>query len=120
MRAETRAHLDEVLGVREALESLSPAAVGPLLGEIRVTLLHGIKRLARGGHDQSWTHCDTEILQSAGEVSAGFPMLLQRLAPRLDGLAKRLASDGATFLDFGVGAALLSIEVVRLWPTRGW
>ena len=116
---EVRAHLDEVLtalGVREAIDGLSPAAARPLLGEIRVALLHGIERVTRGALDAGWKHTEPGMLQAAGDVSAGFPALLQRIIPRLHGLASRLDVEDARFLDVGVGVAALSIEMARLWP----
>jgi SAM-dependent methyltransferase len=58
-----------------------------------------------------------EILQSAGEASAAFPLVLkQAIAPRLEGLANRLESNDGAFLDVGVGVAGLSIAMARLWP----
>ena len=49
--------------------------------------------------------------------SAGFSrLLLKRIAPQLEGLADRLASPDAAFLDVGVGVAALSIAMVRQWP----
>jgi ubiquinone/menaquinone biosynthesis C-methylase UbiE len=39
------------------------------------------------------------------------------VAFHLPGLAERLGSPGASFLDVGVGVGALSIEMARLWPT---
>ena len=116
--SEVRAHLDEVLtalGVREAVDGLSPAAARPILGEIRVALLHGIERVTRAAPDAGWKHTEPRMLQAAGDASAGFPALLQRLIPHLGGLADRLDGEDARFLDVGVGVAALSIEMARLW-----
>ena len=41
---------------------------------------------------------------------------MQRLAPGLDGLVQRLSSPDGRFLDVGVGVAILSIEMCRVWP----
>jgi SAM-dependent methyltransferase len=104
----------EALGAGQAVAELPPAALRPLLGEIRMTLLHGLARLEGGG--PGWSPADPATLQAAGEVSAGFPALLQRLVPQLDGLASRLAGGTGTFLDVGVGVAALAVEMARLWP----
>jgi SAM-dependent methyltransferase len=103
------------LGLRDALAGVTAVSARPLLGEIRMALFHGLRRLAPC-QSPGWSPGEPAVLQAAGDVSAGFPALLQRLVPRLDGLAGRLASDGASFLDVGVGAGVLAVEMVRLWP----
>lgn len=93
------------------------AALRPLLGAIRLELLLGA-RLALGQVGEGWTPADPVLLQAAGDVSAGFPALLDTwLMPRLTGLDARLAAPGAAFLDVGTGVAAMAIEMARRWPT---
>jgi hypothetical protein len=114
-----RARLDAVLdslGVRDAVDGLGPAEIGPILASVRVDLLSGAK-LASRAEAPGWAHVEPALLEAAGDVSAGFPSLLKaRIAPRLDGLAERLEARGAAFLDIGTGVAALSIAMARRWP----
>jgi SAM-dependent methyltransferase len=61
-------------------------------------------------------HTDTSILQGGGELTAGFANVLPQLLPMLDGLAQRLGTPGAAFLDVGTGVARLAIAMARKWP----
>jgi SAM-dependent methyltransferase len=115
-----RPALEEVLdalGVRERVQELSPEAIRPILGEMRTALLAAAARISSDAPSVGWKPDDPRMLQAAGDVSAGFPALLGRFAPLLDGLSTRLQGDGACFLDVGVGVAALAIEMARLWPT---
>jgi len=50
-------------------------------------------------------------------VSAALPARLAgEVVPSLDGLAERLTSPGARFLDVGTGVAVLAVEMARRWP----
>lgn len=104
------------LGIGGAVEEAAPAAIRPLLGEVMVAFHQGIHRLGPAGGGHGWTPDDPALMQAAGDVSAGFPAVLQRFIPQLDGLAARLDAEGATFLDVGVGVAALAIEMARLRP----
>ncbi len=112
-------HVDAVLDaleVRELIEGLSPVELQPMLAEIRLTMLQGVKLLYEGTREAGWADTDPDILQAAGETSAGFAgVLKQVIAPRLPGLSERLEAPGS-FLDVGVGVAGLSIAMARLWP----
>jgi 2-polyprenyl-3-methyl-5-hydroxy-6-metoxy-1,4-benzoquinol methylase len=117
---EARACIDEVLaelGVRDAVSELDAAAARPLLGHIRMTFLQGSSRVTGIGGAPGWRPLDEVLLQAAGDVSAGFPEMLDRVLSSLDGLPDRLASPGACFLDVGAGVAALAIEMARRWPT---
>lgn len=113
-------HVDAVLdalGARELIEGLSPVELPPVLAEIRLTMLQGAKLLYGATREAGWADTDPDILQAAGETSAGFAGVLQGvIASRLPGLSERLAASGS-FLDVGVGVAGLSIAVARLWST---
>jgi 2-polyprenyl-3-methyl-5-hydroxy-6-metoxy-1,4-benzoquinol methylase len=109
-------HLLAALGADKMLDEVDPAELRPILAEIRMTLLQDAKLLL-SPTSAGWTHTEAEILQSTGEASAAFPLLLnQTIAPRLEGLAKRLESTDGAFLDVGVGVGGLSIAMARLWP----
>jgi SAM-dependent methyltransferase len=106
----------DALGLREALDQLPAAEAAPMLGQIRVFALTNAK-LFSAPPGEGWTHAEPEILQAAGDASAGFPAALRaRIAPALDGLAGTLSRPGAAFLDIGVGVASLSIAMARSWP----
>ena len=121
LEPELRAHVEDIvtaLGASEALRDTSSSELQPLLGEIRAFAMTNIQLLFAATRRAGWTHSAPEILQAAGDVSIAFPRALQRsIAPHLPGLAERLASPGASFLDVGVGVGALSIEMARLWPT---
>ncbi len=113
--------VDEVLeaaGVKDLTKGMSTAELGVLLAEIRFNMLLDAKLLAPAAHPLAWTYNETEILRAGGEISAGFALALRdTIAPRLEGLEKRLASQDGAFLDVGVGVAGLAIAVARLWPS---
>ena len=99
-----------VLGVRDIIGSLSESDSATLLAGIRTDLFTAATALRGTSPVSGWTHVKADLLQSAGDVSAGFPrLLLTRIAPQLEGLVDRLASPDAAFLDVGVGVAALSI-----------
>jgi SAM-dependent methyltransferase len=105
----------DALEARELLDGLSPLELQPVLAEIRLTLLQGA-RLLEGIPEPGWAYTDPDILQAAGETSAGFAAELEQvIAPHLPGLSERLEASGR-FLDVGVGVAGLSIAMARLWP----
>lgn len=117
---DLRPHIEEIvtmLGVREALADVAPEQLRPLLGEIRALALTNSRLLFAATRHSGWAHSELEILHAAGEVSCAVPRMLQRSMAHLPGLAERLASPGASFLDVGVGVGALSIEMARLWPT---
>jgi 2-polyprenyl-3-methyl-5-hydroxy-6-metoxy-1,4-benzoquinol methylase len=106
-----------ILGIDAELEGVSSEALVALLAEIRLTFLQGVKLLYSSTLQPGWTHTEEELLQSQGQASAAFAPMFQRVViPRLDGLAVRLESPTASFLDVGVGVAALSIAMARLWP----
>jgi precorrin-6B methylase 2 len=106
-----------VLGVRDIIGNLSESDSATLLAGIRTDLFTAATALRGTSPVSGWTHVKADLLQSAGDVSAGFPrLLLTRIAPQLEGLVDRLASPDAAFLDVGVGVAALSIGMVRQWP----
>lgn len=116
-----QARVDEVLdalGARHLVERADPAELRPVLGGIRTELFLGARLVSEAPPGAAWSSTDPAVLQAAGEVSAAFPAALGRsVAPRLDGLAERLAAPDAAFLDVGVGVAAMAVEMVRRWPS---
>lgn len=116
-----RSAIDEVIdsqGWRAAIDAISPAEMPPVLAAIRSDLLIGPKFAAGASvAAPGWAHTEDDLLQSFGEVSAGFPRLFRaRILPEMSGLAERLAAPGASFLDIGTGVAALTIAMARDWP----
>jgi len=116
-----RSHVEAVLstlGMADAVENLPAAEITPMLGQIRTFALANAKLLFSVTRGTGWNHVEPELLQAAGDASAGFPERLKAgVAPNLEGLSARLATPGAAFLDIGVGVAALSIAMARAWPT---
>jgi 2-polyprenyl-3-methyl-5-hydroxy-6-metoxy-1,4-benzoquinol methylase len=108
----------DALGMRESLENANASQLVPVLAEIQMAGFQLQKAFGATPEKSGWTHSDQTILKNAGEVSMFFPHILkQLLMPRLTGLAERLDSPDAAFLDIGVGIAAMSIEMARLWPS---
>jgi 2-polyprenyl-3-methyl-5-hydroxy-6-metoxy-1,4-benzoquinol methylase len=108
-------HVLGALGAGEVLEDVSPAELKPLLAEIRMMLLQGAK-LVLDKASTGWSHTESEILRSTGEANVAFPRLLKQNLPLHEGLAERLESPDAAFLDVGVGVGAISIGMARTWP----
>lgn len=115
-----QARVDDVLaavGAEGALRDAAPGELRSLLGEIRTFTLTNAKLMFAGSRGSGWSHGEPELLDAAGDVSAGVPHTLKgAIAPELEGLGERLDKSGAAFLDVGVGVAAMSIEMARLWP----
>jgi hypothetical protein len=115
-----RPHVEAVLsahGIAGTPDSLATAEIVPMLGQIRTFALANAKLLFAASRSGGWSHTDPELLQAAGDASAGFPQRLKSvLAPQLEGLSARLASPDAAFLDIGVGVAALSMAMAATWP----
>jgi len=107
-----RPYVDEVVAALGAVIDAAPAELAPIVGEIRATALVNAKLVLAATRPGT----EAELLQAAGDVSAGFLQLFRRLAVELDGLAARLQRPGAAFLDVGVGVGVLACEVARTWP----
>lgn len=118
--SEVQAALDEVvaaLGLTDALESASPGELAAALAPIRALFLQANDLLTDPARAPGWSYTDADVLESLGRTSAGFAGVLQdTVAPQLDGLEERLAAEGASFLDVGVGVAGLAIAMAGQWP----
>jgi precorrin-6B methylase 2 len=112
--------VDEVLmalGVKDSLNNVNPAELRTLLAQIRVFSLTSSKLLFAASRGAGWNHLEPEMLESAGDASAGFPARLRAvIAPQLEGLAEKLDAPGSWFLDVGVGVGAVAIEMARTWP----
>lgn len=105
------------LGAADALTGITADEARPLLAEIRTMSAVDAKLLDANTRSTAWNYTDTQILEGAGAMSAGFVgPLSQVLLPTLDGALERLARPGSTFLDVGVGVGGLAIAAARKWP----
>jgi SAM-dependent methyltransferase len=104
-------------GALQALEGTAPAEVAPLLAELRHFWALDNDFLTTPGRAPGWTYADTYVLQSGGEITEGFPRVLPRFLPQLEGLGARLEASDASFLDIGTGVGRLSIAMARKWPS---
>ncbi|MEO8179927.1 MAG: class I SAM-dependent methyltransferase [Deltaproteobacteria bacterium] len=105
------------LGAEGLLADVSAQEALPLLAELRVVFALDAKLLHTERRVSGWRHTEPEVLQAAGDTSAGFVQMLARgVVPQLDGLSARFECPDATFLDVGVGVASLSIAVAQKWP----
>jgi SAM-dependent methyltransferase len=107
----------DALDARELVDALPLAELPALLGELR-TFAATHERLAGAvPASPGWAPLEPALLQAAGDASAGLAGHIQRsIAPALDGLMARLASPGASFLDVGAGAGVLSTQMALTWP----
>lgn len=107
----------DALGVRDSLGALPPGELRALLAEVRVFASSHRQLAAPRPPELGWAPACPVLIQAAGDATAGVPRLLERtIAPRLAGLAERLGTRGARFLDVGAGAGALSIQMARTWP----
>jgi precorrin-6B methylase 2 len=107
----------ETLGVRESIATLPLGELRPQLPERQVFAASHRQLGALRPPEPGWAPACPALIQAAGDVSAGLPRFLERaVVPRLAGLAERLGTRGARFLDIGTGAGALSIQMARTWP----
>jgi len=106
----------DALGAKALVSELSPPELSAALAEIRMTLNQGGKLLYPPARTRGWSHMDAEMLQAAGDTSAGFAMTCkQMVVPKLAGLAERLEA-GGVFLDVGTGVGAFAMAMARNWP----
>jgi SAM-dependent methyltransferase len=106
------------------VEAAVPLLVQPLRSivpaDVRSTLMQGLSFLdsAQGERPRvGWRHQDERVLRGQGEGSAMIVRMLQRrVVPELEGLAERIGTDDARFLDIGVRVAALAVEMCRTFP----
>jgi precorrin-6B methylase 2 len=108
----------DAIGCRDAVGSLAPDEALPVLAAIRADLLTGPKLMSgTTAPKPGWAHQEDDILQTFGDVSAGFPRHFRaRILPQLDALSDALSRPGARFLDIGTGVAALAIAMAKDWP----
>lgn len=117
---EVQRRIDQVLrnlGLDDDVQQADLGALSALLAEIRSAFLLNLKQLDAPGR-QGWTHVEEELLQSQGLASAAFaPMFQRSVVSKLEGLAARLQSPDASFLDVGVAVAAFSTAMAKLCPS---
>lgn len=95
--------------------------IGRLLAELRTTLYQSgdlVDRAKRRTLASGWMHTDLELLHAQGVAGrAGARALAEQGVPFLAGLADRLNSPSASFLDVGIGVGIIAIEMCRVYPT---
>jgi SAM-dependent methyltransferase len=104
------------VGALSALEGVSPADLGPFIAEIRHFWTVDDQLVQSQVSATGWSYTEASLLEAGGKATEGFPNVLPRLLPHLDGLGERLASGGA-FLDVGTGVGCLSIAMARRFPS---
>ena len=116
---ELAARLDAVLdalGIREAVDELSPPEMAGLASLFEGYLAQATD-LVVTPRRAGWDHDQSSILMTQGNMSALLAGIFQRhVLPRLDGAADSLDQPGASFLDIGAGVAALSVAICRTWP----
>jgi SAM-dependent methyltransferase len=104
----------EVLG--EDADAAAPE-VAAVVGMTRTLLAQSAELVADPGRAPGWQHADPQILQGTGKMSTAIAGAIGAAAAKdLDGLAERLASSDARFLDVGTGTAWLAIALAQMFP----
>ena len=106
------------LGLDGAIDGAAPGELRALLTQIRsFSHLNG-ELLRAEGRRPGWHHTDPDFLHEFASLTRAMPTGLRcKIAPSLDGLAARLDSTDASFLDVGVGVGVLAIEMARTFPS---
>jgi SAM-dependent methyltransferase len=74
------------------------------------------RRSRAGSLAPGWAHRDPDLLVAQGETAGLFRLAAEHVLPSLEGLADRLGSPGARFLDVGAGVGVLSRELCLVYP----
>lgn len=92
-----------------------------LLAELRSEQMQAqdlVERASGGAAVEGWRFVDEKQLEAQGVAGAGFArILVERIAPTLDGLAARLAGERPRFLDVGTGVAAFAAALCRMIPS---
>jgi precorrin-6B methylase 2 len=108
----------------ECVDALQPMltgnAIAPLLADLRTTLHQSrdlVDRAKRRMLSAGWVHTDPELLHAQGVSGrGGARAMAEQGVPFLPGMAERLNSPSATFLDVGIGVGVIAIEMCRVYP----
>jgi SAM-dependent methyltransferase len=112
----------ELLGAIAAeLLGEDPNASGPeaaaVVGMARTLLAQSAELIGDPARPPGWEHADPQVLQGSGKMSTAIAgAVAAAAAADLDGLGKRLAEPGATFLDVGTGTAWLALALAQAYP----
>ncbi len=91
-----------------------------LSADLRATYLQTedlIRSSKRKNAAMGWQFTDPDLLNAVGDVSGrGGAGIAGRMTAALEGLAERMRSPSASFLDVGIGVGALSIALCRHFP----
>ncbi len=112
---------ERVAGVVQAmgldLSTVSPERAAQLAGLGGGLLAQSANLSARPEAPETWNVVDASVLDGLGAASAPFAVQIKdAVAPRLEGLSRRLSGE-ATILDVGAGVAALSVALATVFPT---
>jgi hypothetical protein len=97
-----------------------PPMRATMIGDVRANLMQALAFLDTASANEQrggWHHTSRALLEAQGDSSAMLAGIFKmHLVPCLDGLAARLESQGARFLDVGVGVASLAMGMCRAFP----
>lgn len=111
-----RSLLDEIVAeLYEGAPEVGPAAPS-IVGMVRALLRQASELVENPARVGDWDQLDEAILQGLGRQSMTIVDAFRAATESLDGLATRLATPGATFLDVGTGTAWLAIATARAFP----
>jgi hypothetical protein len=105
------------LGAGDDFDDVRPEEAAGLLTMIRMMFAADAKLLRADTRTAAWDFTSPELLSGIGGVARGHAQEITReIVPALAGLADRLRSPGAAFLDVGVGVAGLAVAFAQMWP----
>ena len=107
----------DVLGLTEVLRELESADVAALSDIVRARMRHACELSSDPLREPGWRPSERAAIVGASVGAPDLAWLIHGdVAPRLTGLAERLASPEAAFLEVGTGAGGLVIALCELYP----
>ncbi len=106
----------QALGGDELLGDVTPEQRKMASATIRAFFLQAAELVDNPARAPGWSYADAVVLQSQGQASSMWPMLVEKCLGRMSGLDAALAREGCAFLDVGTGVAKLAIAACQKWP----